>query len=223
MNNLVFFVVAALAFGQMSMAEDCFSAKPVQNLTADMCGPVDASVSIEDCATKQVSKTFTATMGLDCLGTPMKLKLLYNKDKMLVGEVTQFGEDEDLILSKTYIQDQSRSPAQAKPQVEHGSTCFTMRPIEKINSQTCEPVKAQIQFLNCGSHHPMGERLEVTTHYSCGSKHQELKYWYKRMMLVGSLQKTEKGLKVTRTYTLIYPSIYGIYNDRTTSSVSTWH
>lgn len=222
MKNFIVIAIGVLAFGQASNAEECFSAKPAQNLTADMCGPVDASVSIKDCDTKQVTKTFDATMGLDCLDTPMKLKLLYN-DKMLVGEVTQFGDDADLILSKTYIQDQSRTPAQARPRVEVSSTCFTMRPIEKINSLTCEPVKAQIQFLSCGSHKPMGERLEVTTHYSCGQKHQELKYWYKKMMLVGSLKKTPKGLKVARTYTLIYPSIYGIYNDRTTSSVSAWH
>lgn len=222
MKNLIIVAIGVLILSQVSKAEDCFSVKPAQNLTADMCGPVDASVSIKDCATNQVSKTFTATMGLDCLGTPMKLKLLYN-DKMLVGEVTQFGDDSDLILSKTYIEDRSRTPAQAKPHVEHGSTCFTMKPLEKINSQTCEPVRAQIQFLSCESHKPMGQRLEVTTHYSCGSTHQELKYWYKKMMLVGSLQKTSKGLKVARTYTLIYPSIYGVYNDRTTSSVSTWH
>src|SRR5258708_7261441 len=139
MNTLIIISVSILLFSQISKAEECFSAKVSQNLTADMCGPVDATVSLKDCATNKVTKTFTAIMGLDCLDTPMKLKLLYNKDKMLIGEVTQFGEDADLILSKTYIQDHSRVPAQAKPRVERGSTCFTMRPIEKINAETCDP------------------------------------------------------------------------------------
>ncbi len=222
MKRFVIFLFVGTIFTQVSFAEDCFMIKPGQKLNADSCGPIGGLVSIKDCATGVILKTLSATLGVDCLGSPVKIKLLYN-DQMLVGELTQDGDSSDLIISKTYFEDRSREPAQSKPRVERNYTCFTMRPIEAINPRTCEPVRAQIQFLDCGSHKPFGGRLEVTTHYSCNQSNPELKYWYKKMMLVGSLKKTPHGLKVAKTYALIYPSIYGVYNDRQTSSVGGDH
>lgn len=212
-------IAFAIFISTQSKAEECFAIKPSEPLTGDTCGPVEATVEAKSCDTQVVSKTFSATVGLDCLDTPKKLKLLYN-DKMLVSELTLSDKDNTFTQSKTYSEDFARMPAQAKPRLEKGQTCFTMRPVEEIDAQSCNPVRAQIQFLSCETHQPIGTRLEVTTHFSCGEAHPELKYWYKRMMLVGSLKKTNKGFRIAGTYTLVYPSIYGVYNDRKTSSVA---
>jgi hypothetical protein len=212
MKTLTF--ISAFLFLATAYSDECFTAKPTQPLTADVCGPVEAKVTIKDCSTLQETKSFTATMGLDCFETPHKLKLLYNKTQMLVGEVSSFDGEAELIVSKTYLENLSRMPAQSRhPRKEYFDPCFKMKPLERPNPQTCDPVQAEIQFVSCKDHKPVGHKLEVTTHFSCGNGHQELKYWYKKMMLVGSLQKTKGGYKVARTYSLTYPSIYGSYND----------
>ena len=198
-------------------AEECLSVDPGHSLTEDSCGDVDAKIALSDCLTGELHKAFSATMGFDCSEAPPKLRLLYN-GKMLVAEYSSFDQHPDFKVMKTYIVEEARKPAQIVTKAYKGSSCFTMKPLEKINPSTCDPVRTQIQFASCTTHVAIGNKIEVTAHYTCG-EHQTLKYWYKKMMLVGTLKKTETGLEVNKTFSLVYPSTYGVYNDRNTSSV----
>jgi hypothetical protein len=206
-----------LAFALPLHAEECFSVDPGRILTEDSCGNVDAKISVSDCLTGEVHKNFSATMGFDCSESPPKLKLLYN-GRMLVAEYSSFDQHPDFKVMKTYILDLTRTPSEVAPQAFRGKSCFTMKPLEKINPSTCDPVRTQIQFASCTTHTALGKKFEVTAHYTCG-EHQSLKYWYKKMMLVGTLKRTNSGLQVSQTFSIVYPSIYGVFNDRSTSSV----
>ncbi len=218
MKTPLLILVTLLSLPAFADQQICFNVKTVQPVTDKTCGPVQGHAEIKNCETNQVAKVFDATWGVDCLRVPISINLQY-KNKMLVGEFAKFDGVSQLILSKSFSMLPQRSIASEITAVK-GSKCFSMIPLESPNATTCAPVDTQIQVHECSTKKPLGPRMEVKAHFTCRGKVKKLKYWYKDSLLVGVLKKSGNALKVSATYNLVYPQIYGAFEEPSRSTAS---
>ena len=204
------------ATGLLAKAEVCFTAAPKQDIFASTCGPVEAQVNIRDCSTREVQKTFEATMGLNCRESPRTLNLLYNGN-MLVGQMSSFDESGDYILSKTFVRDFGRQPASLQNKRAKGERCFDAVVLDKPDNQACTPVHARFQLRDCETNANQGEAFEAIAHYNC-HRHQ-ITYWYKDSLLVGTVKgKQGHGYKVANTHSWVFDQIFGSVDERKPAS-----
>ena len=88
--------------------------------------------------------------------------------------------------------------------MHQGKECFTMTPLGEFDEDKCLAVKTRIQFLNCATKASKDAPIEAMARYECRLLPKQLKYWYKGAMLIGNLEKSEKGYSVVSTHALIY-------------------
>jgi hypothetical protein len=208
-----FNILALLFLSNLAVAQDhiCFSMKPVDSLDEKACGQVMSQVDIKDCATSKVTRSFKTLVGFNCKEQPPTLNLKY-QNQMLVGELSRFEGLATYFLSRTYVRGgSSRSPASIHGHSSRGDKCFTMVPKETPDPESCSSVVTTIQMKDCKTHEDSEPAFQATAHYSCHDKNQKLKYWYRDAMLVGVLEESKEGYRVKKTYSLVYPEVYGVY------------